>query len=270
MNETDWKVLAEICKDNKNIATAIKKSPKQVYRSIKILKELNFIQDNAELSRNPFTNIIARQLKANPHLPKILADSGLKILTALTTSKTIKELPFKKSILYRKIKEAKTISLITKKDKYYFIPDFWQELKDFLRIYQEYQTDLRIPPDAKIYYKENQIVLYSTDKPQQSNKTAFSRYEEFGIKLLLPEDYYYLPKKYLSIKEIFFHSLQIAEKEQEPRLFLYLTLFYLKHKLHLHHPVLENIKKLLQGEKIKNYPSLAEIKEKAKVYDIII
>ncbi len=280
MNETDWKVLAEISKDNHKIteiATALHKSEKQIYRSIKTLKELNFLQSNQELSRNPFTNIIARQLKLNHHLPKILADSGIKILIALTIPKTTKELlqetRLKKSALYQKLKQAKRISLITKRNNYYLIPDFWQELKDFFRIFKEYQVDQRIPPEAKIYHKEDQEVIYSTDKPQPATKTAFSRYEDFGIKLLLPEEYYYLPQKHLSIREIFLHSLWVGEKEQEPRLFTYITLFYLKNQnklKNLNHIILKNIKKILKGEKINNYPLLAEIKEKAKIYDIHI
>lgn len=280
MNETEWRVLAEISKGDhkvKEIAKAIQKSEKQVYRSIKTLKELNFLQSSQELSRNPFANIIARQLKLNPLLPKILADSGEKILTLLTVPQTTTELlqktKLKKSALYQKIQQAKSISLITEKDNLYFIPDFWQELKDFFRIFNEYQIDKRIPPDAKIYYKEGPEVLYSTEKPQKAAKTAFSRYGNFGIKLFLPTEYYFLPRKHLSAQKIFLHSLRVGEKEPEPRLLIYITLFYLKNKdklKHINHIILENIKRILNGEIIKNYPSLAEIKEKAEIYDIAI
>lgn len=280
MNKTDWKVLAEISKDNpqvKEIAKAIQKSEKQVYRSIKTLQELNFLQSTRELSRNPFTNIIARQLKLNSHLPEILADSGIKLFTLLTVPKTTKELlretKLKKSALYQKIQQAKFISLITKRNNHYLVPDFWHELKDFFRLFKEYSVDKRIPPEARIYYKEGLELIYSTDKPQPAVKTAFSRYGEFGIKLLLPEEYYFLPKKHLSIQKIFIHSLWVGEKEPESRLFTYIALFYLKNKSklkHINHPILKNIKKILNGEKINNYPPLTEIKDKAKEYDILI
>jgi len=36
------------------------------------------------------------------------------------------------------------------------------------------------------------------------------------------------------------------------------------------HPILSNIKQILEGKNIQGYPTLDEIKEKAEVYDIKI
>ena len=92
-----------------------------------------------------------------------------------------------------------------------------------------------------------------------------------GIKLLLPLHYYYLPKKTLSVQEVFLHSLCIAQKEKDARSYIYIALFYLKHRAvleHIEHPVLQQIKAVLIGERVVGYPTLVEIQDRADVYDI--
>lgn len=110
--------------------------------------------------------------------------------------------------------------------------------------------------------------MFSNKAKQDAALTAFSAYE--GIKLLLPTNYYYLPKRKLSKKEVFTHSLYVAEKEKTIRHLTYIALFYIKFKIQCSHPIISTIKDILNGKTIKGYPTLKEIKEKADVYDIRI
>ena len=110
--------------------------------------------------------------------------------------------------------------------------------------------------------------------PTPASFTAFSAYEQFGIKILSPTNYYYFPfEKSLSLRKVFMHSLYVADIDKEYRLCLYVTLFYLKHKRKLgliQHHLLDTMKEVLKGKQFEGYPTLAEIKEKAQIYDIHI
>ena len=101
--------------------------------------------------------------------------------------------------------------------------------------------------------------------------TAFSKYKEFGINILTTKNYYSLPFKKKNVVDIFIDSLYVVEKEKDFRNLLFVALFYLKNKKKLgkiNNIILNNIKKILKGEHINDYPSLLEIKERAKVYNI--
>jgi hypothetical protein len=98
--------------------------------------------------------------------------------------------------------------------------------------------------------------------------TSFSAYEDYGIKLVLRDNYYTLPKRELSIEEIFIHSLDSAEDYRQR---LFCILFYLKNKDKLQgvlHPMAKTIRAVLGGEHIKGYSTLEEIEEQAELYGI--
>jgi predicted transcriptional regulator len=121
----------------------------------------------------------------------------------------------------------------------------YRYLKDFIRL-----GVVRRSTQSRIY-------LYS-----------FSAYGEYGIDLGLRDNYYTLPKRELSIKEVFIHSLDSAEDLRQR---LFCILFYLKNgnKLEsIDRPMMEDIKAALQGESIKGYPSLEEIEDRAELYEI--
>ena len=151
----------------------------------------------------------------------------------------------------------------------------WPEFNDFIASLSKYEQtiDKRVSAGAIIYLRNDKEVLYSTENEQDAAKTAFSAFEKYKLKILTPENFYYLPNRKLSIKEIFRHSLVIAEKRNEHRYFLYTALFYIKFRKNLENvqsPVLDNIKFIIKGKRIDGYPPLSEIKEKAEQYDIKI
>ncbi|MBN1234490.1 MAG: hypothetical protein JW999_00395 [Methanotrichaceae archaeon] len=104
-------------------------------------------------------------------------------------------------------------------------------------------------------------VLFRSLKPQDATLTSFSAYNEYGIKLGLRDYYYTLPKRELSIQEIFIHSLDCAEDYRQR---LFCVLFYLRNRVELKdawHPMMKSIRAVLRGGHIKGYPtSTSELK----------
>ena len=96
----------------------------------------------------------------------------------------------------------------------------------------------------------------------------FSAYEDYGIELGLRDNYYTLPKRELSIQEVFIHSLDSAWEFSQK---LFCILFYLKNRDKLEaidHPMMKDLKAVLQGEKIKGYPTMEDIEDRIDLYEI--
>ena len=267
----------------KELANALKKSPQQVYASLRSLEKKGIIsrkRGSVELSQKTHVSMLAKRLISHPNLTGLLSDSGITILSALVEPKGVDELiqatGLKKSVVYKKIRQAINLSIVRKENGKYGLNDrIWGELKEVLLELRHYEETLdpRVPIDAVIYHKNDSEILFSTARSLGASLTAFSAYKDNGLSVFFPVNYYYLPVKKLSLKEIFQHSLLVAKKDQEYRELIYVALFYLKHRDSLRgikSPVLEQLKKALRGEKIKGYPALDDIREKAQQYNIKI
>jgi predicted transcriptional regulator len=144
----------------------------------------------------------------------------------------------------------------------------WPELKDFVTALLEFQMLRLVPREALLIKSYGDHVLFKSLKPQEATPTSFSAYNEYGIDLGLRDNYYTLPKRELSVKEILIQSLDSADSISQR---LYCILFYLKNKEALkkaRHPMMKSIRAVLRGEHIKGYPSLEEIEEQAELYGI--
>jgi len=284
-SQTDLKILEQLAQgttDIKTIAKHLQKSDKQIYASSQKLKTKNILDlfnGNLEPKKISHVTLLLHLLQKHPNLTTIISGSGLAILRHLITPKKVTDIVqdtgVSKTVVYDKIQQCLAISIVKQKgDNTYMInPDIWSDLREFLNalnIYDE-TTDPRVPANSTIYHKNNKEILFSNNSSLDATRTAFSAYEQYGLKLLLPTTYYYLPKKDISKKDVFIHSLYITEKEKDIRHLTYISLFYAKYKNELtdvKHPLLDNIKQILQGKHIEGYPSLEEIQEKADVYDI--
>ena len=284
LSKTEINVLTEIAQGNnkiKTIAEAIKKSEKQIYITANNLTEKGFIKliKGALKPKEALHITLFLQLLADmPNLDSVLANSGIPIFTSLLKPMTIEEISaetgFKKTIIYNKLQEANKRSMIRKTGSIFKINEkMWLKLMDFLEELKKYEMtrDIRVPASSIIYHKNNKEIVFSTKEDIDAIKTAFSAYKKYGIELLLITNYYYLPKRELTKEEVFTHSLYITEKNQEIRHIIFITLFYLKFKKELSHikrPIIEKIERVLVGEKIDMFPTLAEIKDRAEVYNI--
>jgi len=285
LSQIELKTLEQIAQDNndiKEIARNLHRDESRIYRTKQELIEkdiLRFSNGKLEPKRLPYIVILLQLLSKYPNLVPLLSGSGIPILTALLKFNTIKEIEentdFEKSIIYRKIKQAILISVVIKihKKTYSLNEKVWNDLIRFLEELKKYDetTDSRIPANSTIYYKTNEEIVFSNKSEIKAELTGFSAYNRFGIKLLLPTNYYYLPKKNLSKEEVFTHSLYITQKETDIRNLIFIGLFYIKYKGELQkirHPILDKIKLVLNGENIEGYPTLEELREKAEIYDI--
>lgn len=179
-----------------------------------------------------------------------------------------------KSIIYKKIQHYISLSIVKRQSNTYQLnTDIWPELTTFfetLNIFEQ-TSDPRIPAASIIYHKTQREIIFSTITKIDAARTAFSAYEQYGLALLLPTTFYYLPKKHLAKKDVFLHSLYVIDKEKERRYALYGTLFYAKYRRELitvSHPLLEEIRQVLDGKNVKGFPTYDEVKEKAEAYDI--
>jgi len=285
LSKIELKALEQIAQGNTEINTIAKELHRdisRIYRMKETLTNKGFIdiKDGVLLpKKTTHVTILLQLLTKYPNIVDILTRSGIPILTSLLTPKKVsdieKETQLKKSIIYRKIKQAAEISAVIKNENQQYVINekIWIDLKRFLEEYKKFEetTDPRIPANSMIYYKNDKEIIFSNKEKLDATQTGFSAYEQYNLKLLLPTTYYYLPKKNLSKKDIFVHSLFITEKDKDIRHLTYISLFYIKYKNELtdvKHPILTNIKQILQGKHIKGYPSLEEIQEKADVYDI--
>ena len=264
------------------ITKNLNRDQSRIYRAKQNLIQKEILQPTQK-TLEPIKNIyiihLLQLLSKYPNLIPLLADSGIPILITILEPKTIKDIEkqttFKKSIIYQKIKEAKQISIINQfhKNHYQLNQKTWQDLATVLKEIQNHENtaDPKIPANSTIYFKTPTELIFSNTQKIDATPTGFSQYTNYGIKILLPTNYYYLPKKHLTIQAIFTHSLHITQKEFTNQHLILIALFYTKHKntlKNIHHPLLTNIQHILNGITIKGYPTIEEIKEKAEVYDI--
>ena len=285
LSQTELKILEQIAKGNKdiiNISEVINKSSKQIYKASQSLKDNEFLylsKGRLEPRIATHVTLLLQLLAKHPNIIQILSGSGIQILASLLQQKTVKEIVtetgLKKSIIYEKINQAYNISVVVrkKKQKYVINKALWDNLRGCLEELKKLDdiTDIRVPANSIIYYKTKGEIIFSNESELDATLTAFSAYENYGIKLLLTTKYYYLPNKTLSRKEIFVHSIYITEKEGDIRLLTYVALFYVKFKKEFNsikHPLLEKIKKVLKGKNIRGCPSFEEIRDRAEIYDI--
>lgn len=286
ISQTEIRLLEQLAKGNRNlkeIAVALEKSGKQIYRTINKLKEKNLItrlDSTIEVVKSTPVSLFLQLLSGHPNLIALLSDSGISVFTSLLNPKSMPELVeetgLKKGIIYRKIKAAKSISLVIKKNKKFALNEkIWPEAIEFLMELKRFEdsTDARVPAGAVIYFKNENEIVFSSKERLNAALTGFSAFNSLGLKIFTHINYYYLPQKKLSKREIFRHSLYITEKEKSIRNLIYLALYFLKFRkelLRIKHQTVNEIKAVIAGKSIHGFPSLAEIKEKAEMYDIKI
>jgi len=284
-SKIELRILEQIAQGNTKINTIAKELHRdisRIYRTRESLADkglVDFVDGRLIPKKTTHVTILLQLLTKYPNIIDILTNSGIPILISLLTPKKVseieKETQLKKSIIYRKIKQATRISAVIKNEnqQYALNEKIWIDLRRFLEEYKKFEetTDPRIPTNSIIYYKDNKEIVFSNKEKLDATPTGFSAYERYGIKLFLPTSYYYLPKKNLSKKQIFQHSLFITEKERDIRHLTYVALFYAKNAKELStvkYPLLEKIKQVLNGSELNGFPTFDEIKEKAELYDI--
>ncbi len=178
-----------------------------------------------------------------------------------------------KKTIYRYLKDFIHLGAIRRSKQgrtylYSFNYILWPDLKEFVTALMEYQARRLVPREALLIKSYGDSVLFKSIRQQDATPTSFSAYGEYGIDLGLRDNYYTLPKREITIEEVFIQSLDSAEDLRQR---LFCILFYLKNRGKLEsvdHPIVKDIRAVLQGESIKGYPSLEEIEDRAELYEI--
>lgn len=281
---TELKVISELGKGNEKIseiAKALKISLSQIYRVAQKLshKGILSLSEGALLPKmKTHVNLLLKLLSKAANLSAPLSGTGLQIYLTLLEPKTIKEIEketgLHKTTVLKKIKQGRKMSLLLIENKAYRINEkIWPDAKECLIELQKYENsiDPRVPVNSVIYFKNTEEIIFSNKENIYAEKTAFSAYNKFGIELLLITNYYCLPKRQLTKGEVFMHSLYVAEKSQDTRDLIFVALFLAKYKKELSgikHRIVENLNKVFSGDHVPGYPLLAEIKDRAGIYNV--
>jgi len=209
----------------------------------------------------------------------LLAERRIDLLSWMENEQSAaaleKETGIPKKTIYRYLKGLLRLGAVkrTKKNRaclYSLNRILWPEIEGFVAALREYQALSLVPREALLIKSYRDSVLFKSMRTQDATPTSFSAYADNGIELGLRDNYYTLPKRELSIQETFIHSLDSAA-EFSGRLFC--ILFNLKNREKLEaveHPMMKDLKAVLQGKMISGYPTLEDINEKAELYDIHI
>jgi hypothetical protein len=285
LSQTELNVLKELALGRNvisDLARTLHKSEQQVYRSSKKLGEkgfVNLVDRRLKPQRTPHATLLLALLKKYPNLVSVLSGSGLPILSSIASPKTvtdiIRDTDISKTVVYGKINQSLSLSILKSgnNDTYSINKEIWPDLASFLKTLTLYDeiSDPRVPEASTIYHRTRRDIVFSTSVQVDATPTAFSEYKNYGLSLLLPVNFFYLPKRHLTREDVFLHSLFVIEKEHERRYALYTVLFYLKYRKGLQntkHPFMTKIQKVLEKKTIDDFPTYNEIMEKARDYDI--
>ena len=232
------------------------------------------------LARNPAAESFKRLYfahRASP-FPILFADRRVDLLSKIENKQKSVELleeetaiPRKTIYLYLEGFLSLGVAKRSKKGRAFlfsFNYIIWKDLKDFVTILIEYQALRLVPREGLLIKSYGNSVLFKSLRSQDATPTSFSAYEDYGIELVLRDNYYTLPKRELSIQEIFIHSLDSAQDLSQK---LFCILFYLKNKCKLEgvdHTMMKSILAVLRGGQIEGYPTLEDIKDRTELYDI--
>jgi predicted transcriptional regulator len=224
------------------------------------------------LSSNPKSLLISSIVKAFPNL---LIGKREVLLKNLAEDHTLQELQVLTGISLKQIieylKEFKSYGVVIEKNGKYVLNKEKEEIFELARL-------LSLEEKSRgIVWKRGEEILKVSEEEENGSLTAFSLFPDFGIKIFLPRNYYYLPKKKLGLEEILVHSLVFSQTLQEKIL---VTIFYLKNESSIDKRLLfslakkfgvidrlEEMMNFIEKKETKTYNSLIE---KAREYGIEI
>jgi predicted transcriptional regulator len=267
----------------RDLSMALNLRPETLSRVVTGLVDKGLLEREGKeiaLARTPAAEAFKRLYfahRASP-FPLLLADRRVDLLSRIESAqKSVemleRETDIPKKTIYRYLKDFLHLGIVKRSKEgraylYSFNFILWPEIKDFVTFLLEHQALRLVPREGLLIKSYGDSVLFKSLRSQDATPTSFSAYGDYGIELGLRDNYYTLPKRELSIQEVFIHSLDSAG-EFSQRLFC--ILFYLKNRDKLEaidHSMMKDLKAVLQGERIKGYPTLEDIEDRTDLYDI--
>jgi len=256
----------------KEIVFLTKKSKSLISRALKQLMKKGLIRkiDNCySVSANPKSILT---LRVSAKYPNLLIGKREIVLPFLQEKRSLSEIQALTGISLKQLlaylKEFSSYGIVLKEGREYFLNKEERDVFELARVLSLEEAD--------IVWKRGKEKLKVSEELEEGSLTAFSAFPRFGIKVFLPKNYYYFPKKTLSKEEIFAHALVFASSVQE---LVLAAIFYAKLKGQMSEnkvfslakkfgvvDKLEGIKKLLKGE--ESFVSYKEFMKKAEEYGI--
>ena len=154
-SKTELGILKQVAEGNrrvKEIAKVLNKSKFQIYRSGQKLIEKGFVDLSDgfyEPIKSTPSTLLVQLLGEFPSAIEPLSDSGINILKCLFDAKTIKEIMqesgIKRTQVFKKIKQARGISLVRKIDEHYKLNEkIWSKAIEFLKDPEKFNFYLEI------------------------------------------------------------------------------------------------------------------------------
>ncbi len=235
INNSDFEIIRILLKNEKQTLKEIKDKTKKsrisVYKSLKKLEHLGFIDKRRnliKLQKNPLT-IALFNLMTEGFPLEYLTGNKLNILIELTNDANVCELSDKTGIsiasIYRYIMEISP--LLIEDSSRYRINDKNKTLIEFLKLMKsqvEFQSSRLI---VWMRQTEKLIAAKKTISVSDAVLTAFSRFSDFNVEYHTIYDYYFLPKKEVSAEEILVHAICCAK---DANMISVCIIFYLKNK----------------------------------------
>jgi hypothetical protein len=294
LNKTELQIFE--CAIRKNISAKdisfLSKGLASTYLN-RLCKE-GFLEKNGRVfsvSSHRFARILSNLIIDDQTIINDLSNESIPILVAILNNENnlvmiSKEVGLNESTIYPYLRKFLKRQIIFKENEFFnFNKELWNTLHQFLTQYIAHHTLFifdKVPNTAKIYYETpKEIIFSSVENVEDANKTAFSVFEDFGIKLMEKEIFYRFDLyslRHLSPALILQDAFNIASKDSEisSRRRTYCYLFYKKNINQLKkfkHNDLIILKEIIAGQGLKkylNFPSYEEIIERCNDYDIKI
>ena len=220
--------------------------------------------------------ILMSILNDSPDSYMALSDSGTEIIRALTGPRRVSEISsttgLHQTTVTRKIDLMGRMGMVRKKGPVYSLNgELWPKITEFAHSYDAYAklTDPRVPFGSEVFHLSNDLAVFSSNRSLDNPRTAFSKYADFGMDIHPGTNYYCAWDREPDIKDVFLHSLYVLEKEKGWRGRMLALIFYVMHKHELNdvtHPIIDEMRTVLNGGSVDGWVPLEEMNERAKIY----
>ena len=210
----------------------------------------------------------------------LLAGNGLDMIRELREPRTAAEvsgiLGISQRTVSRLIKSMRNVGMLSKDgSKYTINVKMWPELLPLADQYADHSAafDERVPPCSRIYHRSRPLVIFSDDRDLEYTRTAFSRFDEYGIRMYPGTQYYCNLPDNLTMCDILLHCFEIIATEKNWRLRMMTLIFYKKYRDEfkgVDHPMKDEMELVLRTKKGKaeGWVPLREMQERAEMYGV--
>lgn len=188
-----------------------------LYRTLRWLVNIGVVDIvGGRYKLSPLTASLLSALSDKFDLDFLLSSKYLPILIELREPKTLHELlqvlEISEKTLRKRLSELMIKGVIQKHNETYRLVS-----DNALIVLINLMNSIRssIHPHARIIWSKGEERIFSLPRGEEATgiKTAFSRFNELGVQVESPYEYYYYPERELSLEEIIIHSIVAAERD---------------------------------------------------------